>query len=107
MSKYVTDNEKFRTAGGATSAPTDQAVEVSGFRFSCGPISSSARERPVGDGDFGSITSSIAASPIMSGLDQKKGGARNDVPQLPRSPRARNGCQVKPTLGLKVLPASL
>src|ERR1017187_5993245 len=105
MSKYVNDSVKFCAAGGARSTPTVQACAVSGCRSLSGPNNSSARECPVGD--FGSTTSSILPSPIWSGLDQKKGGARNDVPQVPRTAMARGGRQLKPTLGLKVLPTSL
>src|SRR6266480_7099422 len=104
MSKYVMDREKFGAAGGATSAPTDQAVAVSGFRSFSVPNSKRAS---VPCGDFGSLTTLISPSPIMSGLDQRKGGGRNDVPQLPRSLRMRNGRQLKPTLGLKELAVSL
>ena len=58
-------------------------------------------------GERGSITSAIAASPTWSRLLKKNGGARNEVPQFPRNLMSGNGRQLKPTFGLKVLPASL
>src|ERR1700730_14329306 len=105
MSKYVNDSERLRVAGGVRSMPAIQVRAVSGFRSRTGPNSSSARENPVGE--RGSTTSSILPSPIWSGLDSKKGGARNEVPQFPRTLISGNGRQLKPTFGLKVLPASL
>ena len=61
MSKCVADSDSFGMDDGARSAPTDQAVEVSGLRSLSGPNNSSASDCPLGD--FGSATKSTAPSP--------------------------------------------
>src|SRR5450631_1627135 len=105
MSKYVSDSEKFGIDGGVRSTPVFQVCAVSGLRSGCGPQRSNASVCPLGE--RGSTTSLIALSPTWSGLLQKNGGARNAVPQFPRSFTRADGRQLKPTFGLKVSPASL
>jgi hypothetical protein len=93
-------------AGGVRSTPAFQVRAVSGFKIRQRTCQSRARVwRPVGE--RGSTTSSIKASPTWSGLRKKNGGARNEVPQFPRSFTSADGRQLKPTFGLNVLPASL